>query len=185
VTKATVTAIVPKAKESGGTVAGSSDTTTRSGCSWTGNGSDGYQYRWLSVTLQRYTSATALGSAEEQATKQYADQVATLGAVKGFTTSAVTGVGDQASSVSGRATLSKVTSQNDTLVARTGNVVLIIEFNGAGLEGKKNPSATTVNSDAQRAAKDVVTAIAAANPAPAGSTPTSSASPSSPASLGG
>lgn len=190
VTKSTITAVVPKAKKAGGTVAESSNTTTRSGCSWTGNGSDGYQYRWLSVTLQRFTSSTALGAAEDQAKKQYADQVSTLGAASGFTTSAVTGIGDQASSVSGKATVSKVTSQNDTVVARTGNIVLIIELDGAGLEGKKNPTATTVNSDTQRAAKDVVSAIAAANAGPSPSSGpstsgTASPAPSSTASLGG
>src|SRR5882757_6108882 len=77
VTKSTITAVVPKAKAAGGTVAESSDISTRAGCSWTGNGKDGYQYRWLSVTLQRFTSSTALGSAADQATKQYADQVST------------------------------------------------------------------------------------------------------------
>src|SRR5882757_6001880 len=153
VTKATVTAVVPKAKNADGTAAESSDISVRAGCSWTGNGSDGYQYRWLSVTLQR------------------------------FTTAAVTGVGDQASSVSGKATVSDVTSQNDTVVARTGNIVLIVEYNGAGLEGKKDPTATTVNSDAQRAAKDVVAALAAASPSPSGTS--SSATPSGTGSLNG
>jgi len=183
VTKATVTAVVPKAKNADGTAAESSDISVRAGCSWTGNGSDGYQYRWLSVTLQRFTSSTALGAAEDQAKKQYTDQVATLGAAKGFTTAAVTGVGDQASSVSGKATVSDVTSQNDTVVARTGNIVLIVEYNGAGLEGKKDPTATTVNGDAQRAAKDVVAALAAASPSPSGTS--SSATPSGTGSLNG
>ena len=38
-----------------------------------------------------------------------------------------------------------------------------IAFNGAGLEGKKNPTATTVRDGAQRAAKDVVAAVVGAN----------------------
>ncbi|WP_329135181.1 DUF3558 domain-containing protein [Streptomyces sp. NBC_01476] len=165
VTKKTVSALVPKAKSSGGTESETSDIALRGGCSWTGNGSDGYQYRWLSVTLQRFTSSTELGGAEDQAKKRYADEVAELGAVKGFTTTAVAGIGDQASSVSGKATVAKVTSQNDTVVARTGNVVVIVEYNGAGLVGKKNPSASTVNSGAQRAAKDAVASVSSANPA--------------------
>ncbi|MDX6355497.1 MAG: hypothetical protein QOF98_2400 [Streptomyces sp.] len=191
VTKSTITAVVPKAKAPSGTVAESSDISTRGGCSWTGNGKDGYQYRWLSVTLQRFTSSTALGSGEDQAAKQYTDQVGTLGAASGFTTSAVAGIGDQASSVSGKATVSKVTSQNDTVVVRTGNIVLIIELDGAGLEGKKNPTATTVNNNTQRAAEDVVSAITAANESaspsssPGSSGTTSTAAPSSTSSLGG
>lgn len=163
VSKATVTALVPKAKSAGGTEAKSSDIGTRGGCSWTGNGKDGYQYRWLSVTLQRFTSSTALGAADDQARKQYAEQLADVGNAPGFTTVPVTGVGDEAASVNGKATVSKVTSRNATVVTRTGNVVLIVEFNGAGLEGKKNPSAQAVQSGAQRAAKDAVAAVTAAN----------------------
>ncbi|SCD88600.1 hypothetical protein GA0115240_128520 [Streptomyces sp. DvalAA-14] len=169
VTKATVTALVPKAKSSGGTESQSSDAGLRGGCSWTGNGKDGYQYRWLSVTLQRFTSSAELGGAQDQAEKRYADQLAQLGAAKGFTTSAVAGVGDQASAVSGRATVAHVTSQNATVVTRTGNVVLIVELDGAGFEGKKNPTAHTITSGAERAAKDAVASVQAANPgAPAG-----------------
>ena len=40
---------------------------------------------------------------------------------------------------------------------------MIVEYNGAGLEGKKNPSASTVVSGAQRAAKDAVAAVGSAN----------------------
>ncbi|WNI17147.1 DUF3558 family protein [Actinacidiphila sp. ITFR-21] len=164
VTQATVSALVPKAKVPGGTEAQSSDVATRGGCSWTGNGKDGYQYRWLSVTLQRFTSSTALGGAEDQARKRFADAVAELGAAKGFSTVAVSGIGDQASSIGGRATVAKVTSQNDTVVVRTGNVVLIVELDGAGLVGKKNPTARTVDGGAQRAARDAVASVLAANP---------------------
>ncbi|WUH91615.1 DUF3558 domain-containing protein [Streptomyces sp. NBC_00433] len=160
--KATVAALVPKAKTAGGTPALTDDTATRAGCSWTGNGSDGFQYRWLSVTLQRFTSS-ATTSAEQQAKERFTDQVALLGKVPGAATSAVTRIGDQASSVTAKATVAKVTSQNDTLVARVGNVVVIVEYNGAGLVGKKNPTASVVRTGAERAAKDVVTAIVGAN----------------------
>ncbi|SHN21950.1 hypothetical protein [Actinacidiphila paucisporea] len=158
----TVTALVPKAKHPGGTPALTDDASTRAGCSWTGNGSDGFQYRWLSVTVQRFTSS-ATASAEQQAKDRFTDQVALLGKAPGAATSAVAHLGDQASSVTERATVAKVTSQNDTLVARAANVVVIVEYNGAGLEGKKNPTATVVRAGAERAAKDVVTAIVGAN----------------------
>jgi hypothetical protein len=163
VTKATVQALVPKAKTPGGTPVKSDDTTSRSGCSWTGNGKDGYQYRWLAVTLQRFTSSTALGPAEEQAKKRYTEQAGTLNQLPGAASTTLTGLGDQAVSVAGKATVAKVTSQNDSVVVRDGNVVLLVEYNGAGLVGKKNPSAATVSSGAQRAAKDVLAAVAAAN----------------------
>lgn len=162
-TAATVGALVPKVKDARGDAATTSDLQTRSGCSWTGNGKDGYQYRWLSVTLQRFPSDPQLGSGEDQARSRYTDEVRDLGAAAGFTASPVTGVGDQATSVAGKATVAKVTSQNDTVVARSGNVVVIVEYNGAGLVGKKNPSAQTVVSGAERAAKDAVASLAAAN----------------------
>ncbi|MFF6960387.1 DUF3558 domain-containing protein [Streptomyces sp. NPDC008317] len=163
ITQATVNALVPKAKTPGGTPVKSDDITSRAGCSWTGNGKDGYQYRWLSVTLQRFTSSTALGTAEDQAKKRYTEQVGTLNQVPGAASAPLTGLGDQAASVVSKATVAKVTSQNDSVVVRSGNVVVLVEFNGAGLEGKKNPSAGDVQSGAQRAAKEAVAAVAAAN----------------------
>jgi len=165
VTKDTVAALVPKAKSAGGTETTSSDIRDRSGCSWTGNGKDGYQYRWLAVTLQRFDSSTELGSAEDQAKKRFTEEVADLGKTPGLSAAPLSGIGDQASSVGGKATVAKVTSQNDTVVVRTGNVVLIVEYDGAGLEGKKNPSAATVDGDALRAAKDAVASVASANAA--------------------
>jgi hypothetical protein len=184
-TKSTVTALVPKAKAPSGTQAQSSDVATRGSCSWTGNGKDGYQYRWLSVTLQRYDNSTVLGSAEDQAKKRYADEIGEASAAKGFTTSVLTGLGDQAGSASGKATVAKITSQNDTVVARTGNVVVIVEYDGAGLIDKKNPTATVVNSGALRAAKDAVASIAAANPGSAAVPGGTAGTPSSTASGSG
>jgi hypothetical protein len=160
--KTTVAALVPKAKVSAGTPAQSEDAQARAGCSWTGNGSDGYQYRWLSVTLQRFSS-TPTASAEQQAKDRFTDQVGQLGKAPGASTSAVAKIGDQASATTVKATVAKVTSQNSTLVTRVGNVVVIVEYNGAGLEGKKNPSATTVRAGAERAAKDAVLAVAGAD----------------------
>lgn len=162
VTKATVTALVPKAKSPAGTAEKSGDLQSRGSCHWTGNGTDGYQYRWLSVTLQRFGNDPQLGSGEEQATKRFTTQLQEVGkAAYGAPTSPVTGIGDQAAQVSGRTTVAKVTSQNDTVLVRAGNVLVLVEYDGAGLEGKKNPSADTMKSGAQRAAKEAVAALAA------------------------
>lgn len=169
---ATVSALVPKAKAAAGKPAKSDDTSVRGGCSWTGNGKDGYQYRWLSVTFQRFTPAAG-ASAEDQAKERFADQAAQLGKAKGATSTAVSGVGDQAVSVAARETVAKVTSQNDTVLVRTGNVLVIVEYDGAGLAGKKNPSSATVDAGALRAAKDAAAAVATGRPAtPAGPSPT-------------
>jgi hypothetical protein len=164
ITKGTVTKLVPKAKHSGGTAADTADTGgSRSGCSWTGNGSDGFQYRWLSVNLERYDSSTQLGAADLQAHTRFTEEVAALEKSAGTKATGVTGLGDEARSISGWAIVAKVKSQNDSVVVRTGNVILIVEYDGAGLEGKKNPSAKTVDGNAQRAAKDAVASVAAAN----------------------
>jgi len=163
VTKATVGAIVPKAKHADGTQTKSTNVATRGGCSWTGNGKDGYQYRWLAVTLQRYDSSAQLGSAQDQAKKRYTDEVDTLGPGRHFGSKPVPGLGDQATLLTGKWTDAKVTSQNGTVVARAGNIVVIVDYQGAGMEGKKNPSARTVQSAAQRAAKDVVASVTGAN----------------------
>ena len=159
----TVASLVPKVKDSRGSAAKTSDLQARGGCSWTGNGSDGYQYRWLSVTLQRFASDPQLGSGEKQAQTSYAQQAGALGRAKGATTSHLTVPGDQAVSVAGLTTVAKVTSQNDTVIARSGNVVVLVEYSGAGLVGKKNPSAQTIISGAQHAAENAVAAVAAAN----------------------
>ena len=163
-TTATLATLVPKAKSPAGTATRTTDVQSRSGCSWTGNGPDGYQYRWLSVTLQRFGNDPQLGPAEDQAKKRYAEQLQEVGkAAYGAPTTPLTGLGDEAAQVSGRTTVAKVTSQNDTVVAREGNVVVIVEYEGAGLAGKKNPDAKTVTSGAQRVARDALTAVAAAN----------------------
>jgi hypothetical protein len=167
VTAGTVSGLVPKARRGAGTEAPTSDPRMRGTCSWTGDGKDGYQYRWLSVSLQRFANDPQLGSAEDQARKRYADQLRELSAVRGFTASALTGFGDQAEHVTGKETLAKVTSQNDTLLARTGNVVVLVEYNGAGLEGRKSPTPAAVRSGAQQAAKDALAALAAATANPA------------------
>ena len=178
VSAATVTALVPKAKAAAGKPAASDDTSVRGGCSWTGNGKDGYQYRWLSVTLQRFTPGAGT-SAEDQAKGRFADQAARLGKAKGASSTPVSGVGDQAVSVAAKATVAKVTSQNATVLVRTGNVVVIVEYDGAGLAGKKNPSAATVDAGALRAAKEAVAAVASGKPAkPAKPSPTGKSTPS-------
>jgi hypothetical protein len=161
VSAGTVAALVPKAKNSAGTPAGTTDPKTRATCSWTGNGTDGYQYRWLSVSLQRFGNDPRLGSAEDQARKRYAEQLQQLSAAPGFTAYPLTGMGDQANQVAGKQTLAKVTSQNDTVLVRSGNVVVLVEYDGAGLVGKKNPAPGTVQTGAQRAAKDALAALAA------------------------
>jgi hypothetical protein len=50
--------------------------------------------------------------------------------------------------------------RNQTVVARTANVVITIEYDGAGYETEKTPNATKLMDDAKSAAKEVVESVA-------------------------
>lgn len=158
----TVKRVVPKAKDAVGKSADSTDPTTRSGCSW--NGLDGYQYRWLDVTLQRFDSVAGLGTGDEQAAKRYTEQVTEATAqAKGATTVKADGLGDTATVVSALAKRNDGEYQNETVVVRTANVVVIVAYNGAGFQDAKTPSADDMRKNAVAAAKDAVASVPAAN----------------------
>ncbi|MCZ4122155.1 DUF3558 family protein [Streptomyces sp. H39-S7] len=158
---ATVARLVPKAKSAAGTPAKSADATARGGCSW--NGLDGFQFRWLDVALQRFDSANGVGSGEEQAKKRFTEQVAVAGGLKGATSTKADGVGDEATVVSAPVEKDKLRYQDETVIARTGNVIVILSHNGAGFEDAKTPAAAQLLKDAVAAAKEAVASVAAAN----------------------
>ncbi|MFF3564388.1 DUF3558 domain-containing protein [Streptomyces sp. NPDC002574] len=159
----TVASLVPKAKKPAGTPAGSGSADERGGCSW--NGLNGYQYRWMDVSLQRYDSVAGLGSAEQQATKRYNELVAQAKAAKGATSETVTAAGtwDTGTAVTSKATKDKEEYQDVTVVARSGNAVVALSYNGAGLEDAKTPKADDLRKNALKAAKEAVASVAAAN----------------------
>lgn len=160
VSEDTIEKIVPKAKAKSGTPGRSSDLSTRSTCSW--HGLDGYQYRWLDVSLQRFDSDPTLGSGAERAkdffTKQVDSIEGTAGA-KNLATGKAAGVGDAATTV--RYDLKKGHDQfkNQTVVVRTANVVITLNYNGAGYEDGKTPDAKKLLQGAETAAKQVVSAV--------------------------
>ncbi|MEV6261057.1 DUF3558 family protein [Streptomyces sp. NPDC051784] len=163
--KKTIEDLVPKAKTKGGTPGKSSDTATRGGCSWNGlddNGVKGSQYRWLDVGFTRFDSDQSLGSGAKRATDEYTKQVAKEQATERAEKPAskpVTGLGEQATAV----TYSLEKSDDDfayaTVIARTGNVVVSVTYNGAGLAGAKKPSSADILKDAQKAAEEAVAAV--------------------------
>ncbi|WP_455361317.1 DUF3558 family protein [Streptomyces sp. SYSU K21746] len=168
VTAKTVESLVPEAKDKSGTKSKSNDISSRGSCSWNGledDGLKGSQYRWLSVSLTRYDSDQALGSGNKRAEEQYAKQVAAASAAQGarsLKTESVSGIGDQATAVT--YTMRKtVDFRNQTIVARTQNVVLTLDYNGTSYEGGKIPSTADLLKDAQKAAKEVVAAVATTN----------------------
>lgn len=159
----TVASLVPKAKKPKGAPVSSGSADERGGCSW--NGLNGYQYRWLDVSLQRYDSVAGLGSAEQQAKKRYSELVAEAKAAKGATSETVTAAGtwDTGTAVTSKTTKDKEEYQDVTVVARSGNAVVALSYNGAGLEDAKTPKADDLRKNAVQAAKEAAASVAAAN----------------------
>ncbi|MBD0709122.1 MULTISPECIES: DUF3558 family protein [unclassified Streptomyces] len=169
VTAKTIDALVPKAKTKAGTPAPSSDLTSRGGCSWNGlddKGVKGSQYRWLDVSFYRYTSDLTLGSGQERARQNLAKELAkvqeTQGAKK-LRTVAATGIGEEAKTVTYQLRKTDEDFVYTSVIARSGNVLVLLSYNGAGYAGAPTPSETTIANGATTAAKEAVAAIAAAN----------------------
>ncbi|OQD52858.1 DUF3558 domain-containing protein [Streptomyces phaeoluteigriseus] len=183
--KKTLTALVPKAPAKGKEGA-SSDTAARASCSWSSldnNGVKGSQFRWLNVSLVRFETDAA-SSGEQQAQEYYAKQIqdvaATAGA-KNAKSQAVAGTGDQATTVRYDLKKSEGAFKQQTVVSRVENVVVTVDYNGAGLAGEKTPDAAALVKSAELAAKEAVAAVQAAN-GEGGGVGSSSPTPSKPSS---
>ncbi|MDQ0795762.1 DUF3558 domain-containing protein [Streptomyces sp. B1I3] len=178
--KKTIESLVPKTKNKGGTPGRSSDNVTRGSCSWNGlddNGVKGSQYRWLDVGFTRFESDQALGSGAKRATDEYTKQVAKAQATEGAKKVAAmptAGIGEQATTVTYDLTKTSEDFKYATVLARTGNVVVSLTYNGAGYAGAKTPDAGDILKDALKAAKEAVAAVGADRAPSAG---TSSAAP--------
>ncbi|WP_314613426.1 DUF3558 family protein [Streptomyces stackebrandtii] len=169
ITAKTTASLVPKAKSKKGTPAASSDLASRGGCSWNGlddNGVDGSQYRWLDVSFYRYESDVSLGSGEDRArenlTKELAKVQETPGA-KNLRTATASGIGEEAKTVAYKLRKTDEDFVYASVVARTGNVLVLLSYNGAGYAGADAPSDKKVMDGAVKAAKEAVAAVAAAN----------------------
>ncbi|MET8946650.1 DUF3558 domain-containing protein [Streptomyces sp. NPDC004542] len=171
--KKTLGDMVPKGAKSGkeGT---SSDTSSRASCSWSSldnNGVKGSQFRWLNVSLIRFDSDANRGSGDKQAQVYYADQVKAAQSVSGAKnaqTEPVAGTGDEASAVHYDLKKKEGSFKQQTVVARVENVVVTLDYNGAGLAGEKTPAADGLTKAAKEAAKEAVAAVAKANGQDAG-----------------
>lgn len=160
--------LVPEGKKSGkeGT---SDDTATRTSCSWSSldnNGVKGSQFRWLNVSLLRFESDTSRGSGDQQAQAYYAKQVQDAQSSEGAKNAKSTplaGTGDQATTVTYDLKKKEGAFKQQTIVTRVENVVVTVDYNGAGLAGEKTPSATSLTNLAAKAAKETVAAVSAAN----------------------
>ena len=166
--KKTLGDMVPKADSSG--KKGSSDEpSSRASCSWSSlsnNGVKGSQFRWLHVSLLRFASDTTRGSGNTQAHTYFTNQVKdaqSVGGAKNAKVVPVSGTGDEATSV--RYDLSKKEGlfKQETLVARAENVVVTLDYNGAGLAGDKTPDPEELAKSAEKALKEAVASVSAAN----------------------
>ncbi|MFG2118786.1 DUF3558 family protein [Streptomyces sp. NPDC048710] len=180
--KNTLGDLVPKGAKSGkeGT---SDDAATRSSCSWSSldnNGTKGSQFRWLNVSLLRFDSDASRGSGDKQAHTYYAQQVSDAQSVSGAKNAKsepVAGAGTEATAVRYDLKKKEGAFKQQTVVARVENVVITLDYNGAGLAGEKTPDANELTKAAEKAVKEAIAAVSAANGE--GSKGSSSTKPSS------
>lgn len=158
--KDTVKDLVPGAKNTAGTAGKSADTSQRSSCSWTGL--KGYQWRWLDVSFQRYDSDPAIGSGADRAAEYYGKQVKAVEATEGakdMKSSARSGLGRQATEFTYKTTEDKEDYRKQTVVVLHENVVVSLNYHGAGFQGSDQPKADDLLKDAEKAAKEAVAAV--------------------------
>ncbi|MFJ3796377.1 DUF3558 domain-containing protein [Streptomyces sp. NPDC090088] len=186
--KKTLTELVPKGVKSG-KEGSSDDVATRNSCSWSSldnNGVKGSQFRWLNISFLRFDSDANRGSGEKQAEAYYTSQLQDAQSVSGAKNTKsepVTGAGDQATAVRYDLKKKEGAFKQQTVVARVANVVVTLDYNGAGLAGEKTPSADTLTKAAEKAAKEAVASVSTANgsgsaPSSPAATPSKSASKS-------
>ncbi|MBB4903046.1 DUF3558 family protein [Streptomyces griseomycini] len=161
--KKTLEDLVPKAES--GKEGKSDDVSTRASCSWSSldnNGVKGSQFRWLNVSLLRFESDVTRGAGDELAKEYYDKQVRDAQAVEGAQKSRaepVAGTGDEATAVRYDLKKKEGTFKQQTVVARVENVVVTLDYNGAGLAGDKTPDADDLMKDAKKAAEEAVAAV--------------------------
>jgi hypothetical protein len=178
VSKKTLGDLVPKAKKSG-KEGKSDDISTRGNCYWDSldsNGVKGSQYRWLNVAMLRFDSDSR-GAGDKLAHTYYEKQVKGAQAVTGAKNTKsepVSGTGDEATAVRYELKKKEGTFKQQSVVTRVENVVITVDYNGAGLAGEKSPDAGDLVKATEKAAKEAVAAVSAAN----GDGGTASASPS-------
>ncbi|MEU1532948.1 DUF3558 family protein [Streptomyces fagopyri] len=187
--KKTLGELVPKGLKSA-KAGQSNDAKNRGNCSWNSldnKGVKGSQFRWLNVSLLRFDSDAARGEGNQLAQTYYEKQVKDAQTVTGAKASGsapVSGTGDASTAVHYDLKKKEGTFKQQTVVTRVENVVITLDYNGAGLAGDKAPGADDLTKAAGNAAREVVAAVATANQdgSKAGGTPDRSGAPSKSAS---
>ncbi|MDJ0385671.1 DUF3558 family protein [Streptomyces sp. G-G2] len=181
----TIGTLVPHAKDENGTATKSNDLTSRASCSWNGldeNGLKGSDYHWLAVSQVRYDSHESLGSGNKRAEEQFNKQLQTAKTVEGAQNTKndpVGGVGDQGTSVTYATKKDGADFFNTTVIVRTQNVVITLDYNAAAYEGAAAPDPAKLLEGAVAASREAVNSVAAANQQPNGSQPPATSPPPS------
>ncbi|MEU3711467.1 DUF3558 family protein [Streptomyces catenulae] len=169
----TLKQLLPKPKSSAGEKGKSSDPNAGATCSWYSSkseGVDGSQFRWLDVSFKRYDSEAAVNATgEKRAEDFYAKQVDLAKATKDATkvkSGAVDGVGSAATWVTYNLKSKGNDYRNQTVVVRADNIVVTLNYNGAGLAGGDTPDSSDLLKDAEKAVKEAVEAATGKSAAP-------------------
>ncbi|MFI8854928.1 DUF3558 domain-containing protein [Streptomyces sp. 891-h] len=158
--KKAVKDLVPGTDNASGKRVGSGDTNDSNSCLW--SGLDKYDYRQLTLSLKRFDSDPAIGSGDKRAAEYVKQQVEEKSGNKDnkdVKQSPVSGIGEEAVSV-GYETKKKDAKgkseeyRAERLIARTANVVITVDYEGAGFEDAKKPSAKDVSKQAAKAAEE-------------------------------
>lgn len=154
--------VVPKAPT--GKNLGTKDADAYASCLW--SGLDDFEYHALSVSLRRFDSDAGLGSGDERATEYAEQQVAAAArdeAHKGAKDTPLKGVGDAATNVAYETVKKDGKKSEDyreqRTVVRSANVVITVDYSGAGFEDAKTPSAADIDKGAEKVAKKVLSEL--------------------------
>ncbi len=160
----TIGEIVPEADPAAGETLSSSDTSASGACLW--SGLDDYQFRSLTVALRRFDSDLSIGSGDERAgeyLQQMTEEISGDDANRDLESGDLAETGDAAVTLGYTVTKEAEDGEQDyrqhRVVARTGNVVVTVDYSGAGFEGDDMPGADSVREAAETAAREAVAAV--------------------------
>ncbi|RKN41856.1 DUF3558 domain-containing protein [Streptomyces hoynatensis] len=169
----TISDVVPEADPEHGDKLDSPDPATSAACLW--SGLDDYQFRSLTVSLRRFDSDLSVGSGDERAVgyvREMVEEITSDEDNKDVETAALAGTGDEATSIAYH--VKKAAGEDEEeyrqhrVVARTANVVVTVDYSGAGFEGDDTPGAGGMKEAAEAVAEEVVAAVNATAEEPGG-----------------
>jgi uncharacterized protein DUF3558 len=162
--KDSVKKLTPKTENPSGKRIGSGNTQDSGSCLW--SGLDKFDYRQLTISLKRFESDTSRGSGNKLAgafLEQQTDALKSEKSNKELKSAPVSGIGDEATSIGYKVEKKDGKKGEDfrehRLVARSANVVVTVDYAGAGFESGKTPGADELKKNAEKAAKEAVASL--------------------------